>query len=174
MANRKRMGKEIMSIQVVFEYISARDLYKLYYDEKLSPEERLAIQERLEVANYRFDCIYSEFFKNLQNSVKEWEWRGASKLHYFNENELMEIKKGEKEWLNTLKSLIKRNLNLYFWSDGNPSYLEYPEFISTEDCENPLIELMMILEDITLRIVKIDSWISEHESWLPENRWENK
>lgn len=162
---RKEEIEKLKKNTGIIEYLSGRDLYKLYYDQKLTQNEREAIYKRLNEADEKFEFTFTGCISNFKNGVKEWEYTFGTKLNHSVKEDLMEIKKGERLWLYYLESLCLRTVNNFYSSNGNCLLLDYPEFVPNEESPNPLIELMNIFADIKYRIQQVENWLTEH-GWV--------
>ena len=61
---RKEEIEKLKKNASIFEYLSGRDLYKLYYDEKLTQNEREAIYIRLTKSDAKFEFTFTECISN--------------------------------------------------------------------------------------------------------------
>ena len=149
----------------LYEYIKGRDLYKLYYDEKISENEREAILKRFDEAYVIHDHLFTETISKYKNAEKIWEYEFNVKLNPLVEEDRIQIKKGERMWLFALEFMIVNAINNYYWSNGNSVFLEYPEFVQTDEKPNPLIELMYMIADLRKKVVDVENWLTSH-GWV--------
>lgn len=154
-----------VNINVLQLLLNGRDLYKLYYDEKLTDTERAAIHKRLDELDENLIYNFQEQIASLKACEKEWEYDFGKKLNPLDIEDLMEIKKGERLWLYYLESLIVKAIHSDAWSNTNSKVRDYPEFVPTEDTPTPLFELMDINRDIKRKIYEIENWLTEH-GWV--------
>jgi TusA-related sulfurtransferase len=149
----------------IYEDIKGRDLYKLYYDETLSENEREAILKRLDEADKIHDYRFTETISKYKNAEKVWEYEFENKLNPLDKEELMEIKKGERLWLYAIDNMIVRAINKYYWSNGNSVLLDYPEYVPTDENPNPLIELINMISNLRKKVAEVENWLTEH-GWV--------
>lgn len=159
----------------LYEYVKGRDLYKLYYDETLSENEREAILKRLDEADAIHEHRFTETISNYKNAEKIWEYEFNVKLNPLVEEDRMEIKKGERMWLFALECIIVKELNNYYWSNGNSIFLDYPEFMRTDENPTPLIELINMISNLRKKVVDVEMWLTAHgwekrESIVSDNK----